>query len=67
VPARIAQALAPWLFGLGLQRWGAGALILSSTVTLLALVALACVRAPRATPPVVGRESLAPPGPRPQA
>lgn len=30
VPARIAQALAPWLFGIALDKWGAGALGLSA-------------------------------------
>ena len=40
VPARIAQALAPWLFGLALDRWGSGALAVSATVGTLAVVAL---------------------------
>jgi predicted MFS family arabinose efflux permease len=40
VPARIAQALAPWLFGLALDRWGAGALTVSATVGALAFFAL---------------------------
>ena len=43
VPARVAQALAPWLFGLCLDRWGAGALWVSiglSIVGFLALVSL---------------------------
>lgn len=40
VPARIAQALAPWLFGVALDRWGSGALALSSAVGVLALLAL---------------------------
>lgn len=40
VPARIAQALAPWLFGLALDRWGAGALTVSATVGALAFLAL---------------------------
>jgi MFS family permease len=40
VPARIAQALAPWLFGLALDRWGAGALAVSATVGALAFLAL---------------------------
>ena len=40
VPARIAQALSPWLFGLCLDRWGAGALWLSGGLGLAAFVAL---------------------------
>lgn len=40
VPARITQALSPWLFGIALDQWGAGALAVSSTVGLLALLAL---------------------------
>lgn len=40
VPARIAQALAPWLFGLALDRWGAGALTVSAAVGALAFLAL---------------------------
>ena len=40
VPARFSQALAPWVFGLALDRWGSGALFLSATVGLLALVAM---------------------------
>jgi len=40
VPARIAQALAPWLFGLCLDRFGLGALWLSGGLGMLALLAL---------------------------
>jgi hypothetical protein len=40
VPARVAQALAPFLFGLAVDRWGAGALWLSGGLGLLAFVAL---------------------------
>jgi predicted MFS family arabinose efflux permease len=40
VPARLAQASSPWLFGLCLDRWGAGALWLSGSVGLLAFAAL---------------------------
>lgn len=40
VPARVAGALAPWVFGLVLDRWGAGALALSATAGALASVAL---------------------------
>jgi MFS family permease len=40
VPARMAQALAPYLFGICLDRWGAGALWLSAMVGLSAFAAL---------------------------
>ncbi|HLS57814.1 MAG TPA: MFS transporter [Zeimonas sp.] len=44
VPARIAQALAPWVFGIGLELWGAGALWLSSVLGLAAFGALMLLR-----------------------
>jgi predicted MFS family arabinose efflux permease len=40
VPARIAQALAPWVFGVCLDRWGVGALGLSGALGLVAFAAL---------------------------
>ncbi|MCE9657073.1 MAG: MFS transporter [Burkholderiales bacterium] len=40
VPARIAQASSPWLFGLLLDRWGAGALWFSALLGLAAFAAL---------------------------
>lgn len=40
VPARLAQASSPWLFGLCLDEWGAGALWVSGAVGLLAFGAL---------------------------
>lgn len=40
VPARVAQALAPWLFGLLVVQWGTGAFGLTAAVGLLACVAL---------------------------
>jgi predicted MFS family arabinose efflux permease len=40
VPARVAQALAPWVFGLALDRWGSGALAVSAAVGALAFFAL---------------------------
>ena len=46
VPARIAQALAPWLFGIFLERWGAGALWLSAGLGLLAFFALLALPKP---------------------
>ncbi|HSB23830.1 MAG TPA: MFS transporter, partial [Burkholderiaceae bacterium] len=36
-PARLAQALAPWLFGLALERWGAFSLAISAALSLAAL------------------------------
>lgn len=39
-PARIAQALAPWLFGLVVADWGASALYLTALLGVLSLVAL---------------------------
>lgn len=39
-PARFAQALAPPLFGLALERWGLGAMGLTAALGLLALVLL---------------------------
>jgi MFS family permease len=44
VPARIAQAMAPWLFGIALDRWGGGALVVSSGLGLAALGALMLLR-----------------------
>jgi len=40
MPARVTQAAAPFLFGLALQRWGAGALWLSGALGLSSFVAL---------------------------
>ena len=40
IPARIAQALAPWLFGLCIDRWGAGALWVSTTLCVFGFLAL---------------------------
>jgi MFS family permease len=48
VPARIAQALSPWLFGLCLDRWGDRALWLSAAIASLALGALLLLRVPAA-------------------
>ena len=45
-PTRLAQALAPYLFGLMLERWGAGALWGSAALGAAAWLAL------RAVPPV---------------
>jgi MFS family permease len=50
VPARVAQALAPWLFGILLDRWGAHAIWCSAAIGLVAFVSLAMLRAPSAHP-----------------
>ena len=50
LPGRALQGLAPWLFGLALERWGAGALWLSATLGLTACAALLCLRLPRPVP-----------------
>lgn len=45
VPARIVQAGAPFLFGLAVERWGAGSLWLSAALGLAACMALAVMAA----------------------
>ena len=40
VPARVAQALAPWAFGSAIDHWGAAALVLSASLGLLAFASL---------------------------
>ncbi|MGF6348959.1 putative MFS family arabinose efflux permease [Variovorax sp. W2I14] len=44
VPARIAQALAPWLFGISIERWGIGALWVSGGLGIIAFAALMILR-----------------------
>ncbi len=44
VPARFAQALSPWLFGLAIDRFGAGALWFSALLGALAFAALMALR-----------------------
>lgn len=46
VPARLAQAAAPWLFGLAIDAWGGEALLLSASLGLGAFAALLGLRAP---------------------
>lgn len=46
VPARFAQALSPWLFGLAIDRFGAGALWFSAALGALGLAALMLLRMP---------------------
>jgi predicted MFS family arabinose efflux permease len=47
MPSLVLQALAPWLFGLLIERSAAGALMLSTALSLAALLALLVLRAPR--------------------
>ena len=44
VPARLAQALAPWLFGLCMEQLGAGALWVSAALGVLVFLALALLQ-----------------------
>jgi len=46
VPARFAQATAPWLFGLAIDSFGAGALWFSAALGLVAFAALMLLRDP---------------------
>ena len=46
LPGRIVGAISPWLFGLALERWGAGALWLSAGVGLAALTLLVVLHLP---------------------
>jgi MFS family permease len=46
IPARIAQALAPWLFGLWLDRWGVSALWISGAIGALGFASLLALHAP---------------------
>ncbi len=49
LPARLAQALAPFVFGLALVQWGAGALWLSAGLGMAALLALMALPRVRGT------------------
>ena len=49
VPARIAQASAPFVFGLALERWQLGALWLVAGAATTAGIALWCLK-PRSAP-----------------
>jgi predicted MFS family arabinose efflux permease len=51
LPARVAQALAPWLYGVLLARWGAAALWFSAALGLAALGALLMLPKPAAPAP----------------
>lgn len=50
-PSRVAQAFAPLLFGLCIERWGSGALWISGALGLSALAALLWLRTSAAKPP----------------
>ena len=50
MPSRVAQAAAPFVFGLALQHFGEGALWLSFTLGLSAFVCLMLLRSPAAKP-----------------
>jgi predicted MFS family arabinose efflux permease len=50
VPARLAQASSPWLFGLCLDQWGAGALWVSGAVGLVVFGALFAMPKPSDKP-----------------
>ncbi|WP_233236979.1 MFS transporter [Bordetella sp. LUAb4] len=57
VPARIAQASAPWLFGVCVSRWGAGALWVTAALGLCSFAALAMLRVPASKLQGVGARS----------
>ena len=63
VPARIAPAFAPWLFGMCLDRWGSDALWLSTGLGLLSTAALMAVRPTAHTTPSAPTGSTTPPAP----
>jgi hypothetical protein len=46
VPARLAQALPPWLFGVCIDKFGAASLLLSAAIRLTAFAALLAVPKP---------------------
>lgn len=50
VPARIAQAAAPWLFGLCLEKWGVNALLITAALGLISFAALGFLRLARTVP-----------------
>ena len=50
IPARIAQALAPWLFGLCIDHWGAGALWVSTALGIFGFLALLSLNNETSTP-----------------
>ena len=61
VPARVAQASAPWLFGILLDRYGAGALWFSTALGLAAFLALLLLPKPAASPATASSAAAAAP------
>ncbi len=57
MPARVAQASAPFVFGLALDNWGPGALWLSGGLGLLGFAALLAIRLQPAAPPPPGHHA----------
>jgi predicted MFS family arabinose efflux permease len=51
LPARVLGALSPWLFGLVIARWGAGALWLTAVLGAAAFVVLMMLRLPQPATP----------------
>jgi hypothetical protein len=49
-PARAAQAFAPFVFGVLLDKIGVGAVVISAGLCLAALAALLCLRASTSSP-----------------
>ncbi|WP_322998113.1 MFS transporter [Castellaniella sp.] len=56
MPARVAQALSPFVFGLALDAWDVKALYLSGAIGLAAFGALMWLRAPAPTPACLSRQ-----------
>lgn len=54
LPGRALQGLAPWLFGLALERWGVDALWLSASLGLAACAALFMLKLRRPAGPTMG-------------
>jgi predicted MFS family arabinose efflux permease len=59
LPSRIAQACAPWLFGLAIERWGLATLYGSAVLGLLAFVALLALPYRSASTPAASQPAAA--------
>jgi hypothetical protein len=57
LPGRLVGAVAPWLFGLALERWGLAALWLTGVAGFIAFVLMWRLRPP-ATPPMASPPTL---------